>query len=193
MGERTKMRDFVVTAGLLFLFFTLTLSEESGEAGKRGGKIFYVTTTSSISTVSTATYCWVQETMSFAQLTCGKKKRKKRAVKVIADKSGEDLDIQPSSILPEEDNREPESEVMSSQGEDRKVRELLDHHHLHLHHHLLHLHPQHCHDRVHAKWLDLCPVPCRKVDSNVYRFSPHNIEILSLYLLQSVKLSLRIN
>ena len=86
----------------------------------RGGKIFYVTTTSSISTVSTATYCWVQETMSFAPLTCGKKKRKKRAVKVIADKSGEDLDIQPSSILPEEDNREPESEVMSSQGEDRK-------------------------------------------------------------------------
>ena len=86
----------------------------------RGGKIFYVTTTSSISTVSTATYCWVQETMSFAPLTCGKKKRKKRAVKVISDKSGEDLDIQPSSILPEEDNREPESEVMSSQGEDRK-------------------------------------------------------------------------
>ena len=86
----------------------------------RGGKIFYVTTTSSISTVSTATYCWVQETMSFAPLTCGKKKRKKRAVKVIADKSGEDLDIQPSSILPEVDNREPESEVMSSQGEDRK-------------------------------------------------------------------------
>ena len=34
-GERTKMRDFVVTAGLLFLFFTFTLSEESGEAGKR--------------------------------------------------------------------------------------------------------------------------------------------------------------
>merc|ERR1712227_810887 len=120
MGERTKMRDFVVTAGLLFLFFTFTLSEESGDAGKRGGKIFYVTTTSSISTVSTATYCWVQETMSFAPLTCGKKKRKKRAVKVIADKSGEDLDIQPSSILPEEDNREPESEIMSSQGEDRK-------------------------------------------------------------------------
>merc|ERR1712227_1039877 len=119
MGERTKMRDFVVTAGLLFLFFTFTLSEESGDAGKRGGKIFYVTTTSSISTVSTATYCWVQETMSFAPLTCGKKKRKKRAVKVIADKSGEDLDIQPSSIIPEEDNREPESEVMSSQGEDR--------------------------------------------------------------------------
>merc|ERR1712227_1001947 len=120
MGERTKMRDFVVTAGLLFLFFTFTLSEESGDAGKRGGKIFYVTTTSSISTVSTATYCWVQETMSFAPLTCGKKKRKKRVVKVIADKSGEDLDIQPSSILPEEDNREPESEIMSSQGEDRK-------------------------------------------------------------------------
>merc|ERR1719367_1534647 len=58
--------------------------------------------------------------MSFAPLTCGKKWRKKRAVKVISDKSGEDLDIQPSSILPEEDNREPESEVMSSQGEDRK-------------------------------------------------------------------------
>merc|ERR1712027_196492 len=120
MGERTKMRDFVVTAGLLFLFFTFTLSEESGDAGKRGGKIFYVTTTSSISTVSTTTYCWVQETMSFAPPTCGKKKRRKRAVKVISDKSGEDLDIQPSSILPEEDNREPESEVMSSQGEDRK-------------------------------------------------------------------------
>merc|ERR1712012_793611 len=116
----TKMRDFVVTAGLLFLFFTFTLSEESGEAGKRRGKIFYVTTTSSISTVSTATYCWVQETMSYIPLTCGKKKRKKRAVKVISDKSGEDLDIQPSSIIPEEDNREPESEVMSSQGEDRK-------------------------------------------------------------------------
>merc|ERR1712117_930039 len=114
---RTKMRDFVVTAGLLFLFFTFTLSEESGDAGKRGGKIFYVTTTSSISTVSTATYCWVQETMSYIPLTCGKKKR---AVKVISDKSGEDLDIQPSSIIPEEDNREPESEVMSSQGEDRK-------------------------------------------------------------------------
>merc|ERR1711902_170805 len=116
MGERTKMRDFVVTAGLLFLFFTFTLSEESGDAGKRGGKIFYVTTTSSISTVSTTTYCWVQETMSYIPLTW----RKKRAVKVISDKSGEDLDIQPSSILPEEDNREPESEVMSSQGEDRK-------------------------------------------------------------------------
>ena len=58
--------------------------------------------------------------MSYIPLTCGKKKRKKRAVKVISDKSGEDLDIQPSSILPEEDNREPESEVMSSQGEDRK-------------------------------------------------------------------------
>merc|ERR1712024_20784 len=120
MGERIKMRDFVVTAGLLFLFLTFTLSDESEDTERRAGKIFYVTTTSSISTVSTATYCWVQETMSYIPLTCGKKKRKKRAVKVIADKSGEDLDIQPSSILPEEDNREPESEVMSSQGEDRK-------------------------------------------------------------------------
>merc|ERR1712038_636011 len=118
MGERTKMRDFVVTAGLLFLFFTFTLSEESEDAGKRGGKIFYVTTTSSISTVNTVTYCFVQETQSYIPLTCEKKK--KRAVKVISDKSGEDLDIQPSSMSPEEDNREPDSEVMSSQGEDRK-------------------------------------------------------------------------
>merc|ERR1711953_1241644 len=117
MGERIKMRDFVVTAGLLFLFFTFTLSEESDDTEKRAGKIFYVTTTSSISTVSTATFCFVQETQSYIPLTCGKKKR---AVKVISDKSAEDLDIHPSSIYPEEDNEEIESEVVSSQGEDRK-------------------------------------------------------------------------
>merc|ERR1712024_217016 len=119
MGERIKMRDFVVTAGLLFLFFTFTLSEESDDT-ERAGKIFYVTTTSSISTVSTATFCFVQATQSYIPLTCGKKKRKKRAVKVISDKSAEDLDIHPSSIYPEEDNEEIESEVMSSQGEERK-------------------------------------------------------------------------
>merc|ERR1719400_2953799 len=96
------MRDFVVTAGLLFLFFTFTLSDESEDTERRAGKIFYVTTTSSISTVSTATFCFVQETQSFAPLTCGKKKRKKRAVKVISDKSVEDLDIHPSSIYPEQ-------------------------------------------------------------------------------------------
>merc|ERR1719384_1620981 len=62
------------------LFCSLCLcaeeSDNKAEAGaNRNGKIFYVSTTTSFSSVTTATYCYVPSAVATPLLTCKKKRR----------------------------------------------------------------------------------------------------------------------
>merc|ERR1712051_855819 len=113
MGKRSKMGGSVATVGVLFLCFALTLSE--GEAQERGARIFYVTTTSSVTTINTNTFCYLATTVSLAVPTCAKKRR--RSLKIINDHGGSSA---ARDILPSRSDIEPDTEIESSQGEQRQ-------------------------------------------------------------------------
>ena len=72
----------------------------------RQGKIFYVTTTSSTSTFSTASLCYVKKATDTVLITC--KKRKRRLVD-LSKIEGEDVEVLPSivsSVVPREEGEE---------------------------------------------------------------------------------------
>merc|ERR1711933_219355 len=74
MGIGVKMYSHILIFSL-FCSFCLCV-EESAEAGaNRNGKIFYVYTTTSFSSVTTATYCYVPSAAATPLLTCKKKRR----------------------------------------------------------------------------------------------------------------------
>ena len=72
----------------------------------RQGKIFYVTTTSSTSTFSTASLCYVKKATDTVLITC--KKRKRRLVD-LSKIEGEDAEVMPSivsSVVPREEEED---------------------------------------------------------------------------------------
>merc|ERR1711981_1412888 len=118
MGKRSKMGGSAASVGVLFLCFVLTLSQSQGEteekSGERGARIFYVTTTSSVTTINTNTFCYLATTVSFAVPTCAKKRR--RSLKIINEHGG----AAAKDILPSRSDIEPDTEIESSQGEQRQ-------------------------------------------------------------------------
>merc|ERR1712110_244540 len=113
MGKSIKMRVF--TAVVLSLCFTASLSQEA-EDSERAGRIFYVTTTSSISTIQSISFCYVP-TSNLVLVTCSGRRKRANTILSGAD-GGLDSDISPSaprSFSSIED--EPESEVETSRGE----------------------------------------------------------------------------
>merc|ERR1711936_913274 len=152
MGKSIKMRVF--TAVVLSLCFTASLSQEA-EDSERAGRIFYVTTTSSISTIQSISFCYVP-TSNLVLVTCSGRRKRANTILSGAD-GGLDSDISPSAPRSSDSiEEEPESDVETSR---RKICQLLDHDHLHLHHHRLHGDQQYLRGDLHAQWLDLRPVP----------------------------------
>ena len=67
--------------GYVILFFSITLFQhvkcaENEENAEREGKLFYVTTSSSVSTVSTHSVCFLSTDAATFTGTCGKRKRR---------------------------------------------------------------------------------------------------------------------
>merc|ERR1712203_1298824 len=73
MGEKRKMRgSIVLSIGIFFCLFSSGLSE----AQERAGRIFYVTTTTSVSTVNTVSFCHFLSVTDTAIVTCAARKRR---------------------------------------------------------------------------------------------------------------------
>merc|ERR1711950_12789 len=73
MGRMRKMRGSIaVSIGVFFCLFSSALSEGSEMAGR----IFYVTTTTSLSTVNTITFCHMLSATGTVLGTCSARKRK---------------------------------------------------------------------------------------------------------------------
>merc|ERR1712228_367736 len=73
MGRIRKMRgSIVVSIGVFFCLFSSALSEGS----ERAGRIFYVTTTTSLSTVNTISFCHILSATATQLGTCAARKRK---------------------------------------------------------------------------------------------------------------------
>merc|ERR1712024_124244 len=73
MGRIRKMRgSIVVSIGVFFCLFSSGLSE----GNDRAGRIFYVTTTTSLSTVNTVTFCHMLSATNTQLGTCSARKRK---------------------------------------------------------------------------------------------------------------------
>merc|ERR1719411_567821 len=87
---------------LLLSIFALCQAQQESTDSQRQGKIFYVTTTSSTSTFSTASLCYVKKATDTVLITC--KKRKRRTVEM-GQIEGED-ELAPSvvsSLVPGDD------------------------------------------------------------------------------------------
>merc|ERR1719422_2261246 len=96
---------------LLLSIFAFCQAQEEADGSNRTGKIFYVTTTSSTSTFSTASLCYVKKATDTVLITC--KKRKRRLVD-LSKIEGEDAEVMPSivsSVVPKEEEEE-DAEVM---------------------------------------------------------------------------------
>merc|ERR1711937_285103 len=108
-----KMRVF--TAVVLSLCFTASLSQEA-EDSERAGRIFYVTTTSSISTIQSISFCYVP-TSNLVLVTCSGRRKRANTILSGAD-GGLDSDISPSAPRSSDSiEEEPESDVETSRGE----------------------------------------------------------------------------
>merc|ERR1712011_6838 len=87
---------------VLFFVATAFSSAEELVQKQRNPKVFYVSTTSSISTVSTASFCLVPSATDTAIATCAKKK--KRALNILkAAPVQSSARIDPSSAVVAED------------------------------------------------------------------------------------------
>merc|ERR1712072_89572 len=99
MGRKRKMRGSLASLGIFFCLFSSGL----GEAQERAGRIFYVTTTTSISTVNTVSFCHFLSVTDTAITTCAARKRRMLR-----------LNDQPSDA-PSEEIRPSVSDIESSQ------------------------------------------------------------------------------
>merc|ERR1711993_10374 len=72
MGRIRKMRGSIVSLGVFFCLISSALSEPS----ERAGRIFYVTTTTSLSTVNTISFCHMLSVTNAVMGTCSARKRK---------------------------------------------------------------------------------------------------------------------
>merc|ERR1711997_509974 len=73
MGRMRKMRGSIaVSIGVFFCLFSSALSE----ASERAGRIFYVTTTTSLSTVNTISFCHMLSVTNTVMGTCAARKRR---------------------------------------------------------------------------------------------------------------------
>merc|ERR1712020_791446 len=108
MGRKRKMQGSIVSIGIFFCLF----SSGHSEAQERAGRIFYVTTTTSVSTVNTVSFCHFLSATDTALVTCAARKR--RMIR---------LNDQPSDA-PSEEIRPSVSDIESSQEdvEDRHGR-----------------------------------------------------------------------
>merc|ERR1712088_77690 len=99
MGRKRKMRGSLASIGI----FVCLLSSALGEAQERAGRIFYVTTTTSVSTVNTVSFCHFLSVTDTAIVTCAARKRRMLR-----------LNDQPSDA-PSEEIRPSVSDIESSQ------------------------------------------------------------------------------
>merc|ERR1711971_433426 len=108
MGRKKKMWGSIVSIGIFFCLFSCALSETQ----ERAGRIFYVTTTTSISTVNTVSFCHFLSVTDTAITTCAARKRRMLR-----------LNDQPSDV-PSEKIMPSVSDIESSQEdlEDRQGR-----------------------------------------------------------------------
>merc|ERR1711997_380983 len=72
MGRKRKMRGSLASIGIFFCLLSSALSE----AQERAGRIFYVTTTTSVSTVNTVSFCHFLSVTDTAIVTCAARKRR---------------------------------------------------------------------------------------------------------------------
>merc|ERR1719400_1332305 len=91
--------SIVLSIGIFFCLFSSALSE----AQERAGRIFYVTTTTSVSTVNTVSFCHFLSATDTALVTCAARKRRMLR-----------LNDQPSDA-PSEEIRPSVSDIESSQ------------------------------------------------------------------------------
>merc|ERR1719293_114994 len=90
---------------ILLSLLSFALTESLPGEGVRHGKLFFVSSSSTTSTVSTTTYCYVSGTAAITT-TCGKRKRSLEAVEHMED-------IVSSSVVESLDDVEGDTEVMS--------------------------------------------------------------------------------
>merc|ERR1712113_386387 len=72
MGRIRKMRGSIVSLGVFFCLISSAFSE----ASERAGRIFYVTTTTSLSTVNTISSCHMLSVTNTVMGTCAARKRR---------------------------------------------------------------------------------------------------------------------
>merc|ERR1711933_265755 len=112
LDKEIEMRGSLVAVSILFCLASTSLSEEA--EGKRAGKIFYVTTTSSISTVNTVTFCHVLSSTADGLYTCAARRR--RALKFNTKSTNDNAGlISPSRSG--EYKEDPENDLQSSHEE----------------------------------------------------------------------------
>merc|ERR1712113_1309394 len=72
MGRIRRMRGSIVSLGVFFCLISSAFSE----ASERAGRIFYVTTTTSLSTVNTISFCHMLSVTNTVMGTCAARKRR---------------------------------------------------------------------------------------------------------------------
>merc|ERR1712072_1401528 len=107
MGRKRKMRGSLASLGI----FVCLLSSALSEAQERAGRIFYVTTTTSVSTVNTVSFCHFLSVTDTAIVTCAARKRRMLR-----------LNDQPSDA-PSEEIRPSVSDIESSQEDMEDTRQ----------------------------------------------------------------------
>merc|ERR1712226_651253 len=100
MGRIRKMRGSIVSIGIFFCLFASALSAKAD----RTGKIFYVTTTTSISTVHSVEFCYVLSAPATPLITCARRRRR-----MLSEASS---DVQTEDISPSASDIESSQEDM---------------------------------------------------------------------------------
>merc|ERR1739844_414317 len=100
MGRIRKMRASTVSIGIFFCLFAGALSAKAD----RTGKIFYVTTTTSISTVNSVEFCYVLSAPATPLITCARRRRR-----MLSEASS---DVQTEDISPSASDIESSQEDM---------------------------------------------------------------------------------